>query len=120
MTNALSLPILGLLCLTPFSIAVGQVLFKMTSEKLVSTGAPFQSVFFNPIFILALAIYGGATLLWLYVLKTVPLIYAYSFMALTFVIVPILSVIFLGEHITPKYILGASLIIIGLLVVQAV
>lgn len=119
MINTLSLPMLGLLCLTPLSIAIGQVLFKMTSDKLVNTGAPFQSVLFNPIFILALAIYGGATLLWIYVLKSVPLIYAYSFMALTFVMVPILSIFFLGEQVNSRYIIGAALIILGLLVVQS-
>lgn len=100
-------------------IALGQVLFKMTSEKLVATNAPFYTTLYNPIFVLALAIYGLATLLWIYVLKTAPLSYAYSFMALTFVLVPLLASIWLGETITLKYALGVALIMIGLIIVQS-
>lgn len=115
----LSLPIYGLLLLTPFMIAFGQVLFKMTSQKLVASNSKFHTVFLEPVFILALIIYGSATLLWLFVLKTVPLAYAYSFMALTFVIVPVMAALWLGETLTLKYAMGAALIILGLLIVQS-
>ena len=118
MTN-LSLPLYGLLFTTPLMIAFGQVLFKMTSEKLVSSQGKFHTVFFEPLFILALIIYGSATLLWLYVLKAVPLAYAYSFMALTFVLVPLFAALWLGETLTLKYALGAALIITGLVIVQS-
>lgn len=117
--KSVSLPMLGLLILTPIMISCGQVLFKLTSEKLESSNAPFYAVFYNPLFILALAIYGSATLLWLYVLKTVPLSYAYSFMALTFVMVPLLAIFFLGESVNIKYVLGAGLIISGLVLTHA-
>ena len=103
---------------TPFMIAVGQVLFKMTSDKLVASGNGFHTILFEPLFILAIFIYGGATLLWIYVLKTVPLAYAYSFMALTFVIVPLLAALWMGETVTLKYAIGAALIIGGLVVIQ--
>ncbi|NNE57150.1 MAG: transporter [Hellea sp.] len=116
--NAVTLPVVGLLLLTPFCIAVGQLLFKMSSEKLVTTGANFYTVLFNPVFILALAIYGSATLLWIYVLKSVPLVYAYSFMALSFVFVPILAFFFLQEQFTLRYFAGALLIISGLAIIQ--
>jgi len=115
----LSLPLYGLLIVTPLMIAFGQVLFKMTSQKLVSSQGKFHSVFFDPIFISALIIYASATLLWLYVLKTVPLAYAYSFMALTFVLVPLLAALWLGETLTLKYAFGAALIIAGLAIVQS-
>lgn len=111
----ITLPLYGLLIATPFMIAIGQLLFKMTSEKLVTNQSKFFSLAYDPIFISALAIYGSATLIWIYVLKAVPLAYAYSFMALTFVLVPMLASIFLGETITLKYIIGACLIISGLL-----
>lgn len=117
--SAITPPVFGFLCLTPLMIALGQVLFKLTSEKLLSSSAPFYSIAFNPVFILALAVYGSATLLWIYVLKSVPLAYAYSFMALTFVLVPLMASFWLGETLTLKYAAGASLIIIGLLIVQS-
>ena len=107
------------LILTPMAIAIGQVLFKLTSEKLVATGAPFHTALFNPVFIAALVLYGSATLLWIHVLKSVPLAYAYSFMALTFVMVPLLAAWWLGETVGLKYAFGAGLIIIGLLIVQS-
>ena len=116
----LSLPIFGLLLLTPVMIALGQVLFKLTSARLTAhAGTPFYTVAANPLFLLALAIYGSATLLWIYVLKTVPLSYAYSFMALTFVLVPLMAAFFLKEPLTVKYAIGACLIIAGLFVVQS-
>lgn len=116
--SSLSLPIFVSLLATPFMIAVGQVLFKMTSEKLAASGNGFHTIFFEPLFILALVIYGSATLLWIYVLKSVPLAYAYSFMALTFVLVPLLAALWMGETVTLKYAVGAALIITGLVVIQ--
>jgi len=106
----------GLLILTPIMIAAGQVLFKRTSERRSDAG--FLSIAFDPFFIAALALYGTATLLWIYVLKAVPLSYAYSFMALTFVIVPLLSFIFLGESLSWRYGVGSALIITGLAITQ--
>lgn len=117
--TAFSPSIWALLCATPVMIASGQVLFKMTSEKLAVTGAPFYTALFNPVFILALAIYGTATLLWIYVLKTVPLAYAYSFMAMTFVLVPLMAAFWVGETLTLRYAVGAACIIAGLLIVQS-
>jgi drug/metabolite transporter (DMT)-like permease len=114
--KALPLHVLGMLVLTPFLIAAGQVMFKLTGEKLAAYPAqPFQSAVLSPVFISALALYGGATLLWVYVLKTVPLSYAYSFMALTFVIVPVLAHLWFGEPLSAKYFLGMGLVVAGLL-----
>lgn len=116
--GTLNIPLSGILLLTPLGIAIGQILFKMSSSKLATDDAPLHSLAMNPVFILALAIYGIATLLWVYVLKSVPLVYAYSFMALTFVFVPILSFFFLGEQFTIRYFIGALLIMAGLNVIQ--
>ena len=107
------------LVLTPLIIAIGQILFKLASERLVESGKGLYMVLFDPIMILALALYGGATIVWIYLLKSVPLSYAYSFMALTYVAVPILSIVFLGETIGLKYWVGAGLIIFGLFVIQS-
>lgn len=113
-------PLIGsLLIATPIMIAAGQVLFKQTSERLITrSDAGFLSIAFDPIFIAALFLYGFATLIWIYVLKTVPLSYAYSFMALTFVIVPLLSILFLGETLSWRYGVGSALIISGLVIAQ--
>lgn len=109
----------GLLIATPIMIAAGQIMFKKTSERLLTRAdSGFISIAFDPVFITALALYGTATLLWIYVLKTVPLSYAYSFMALTFVIVPLLALLFLGESLSWRYGVGSALIIAGLIISQ--
>ena len=107
----------GLLVLTPTIIAGGQVLFKQAGVR--GAGAPFVQTLFDPVFILAVGIYGLATLMWVWVLKTVPLSSAYSFMALSYVLVPILAVVFLGESLSWKYAAGTALILGGLFVVQS-
>tara|TARA_R110000782_G_scaffold107216_1_gene195592 strand:+ start:793 stop:1161 length:369 start_codon:yes stop_codon:yes gene_type:complete len=118
--KALSLPVYGLLVLTPMTIAFGQVLFKQTGIQLADKpDAPFYSILFSPVFLVAVALYGIATLAWVYVLKMVPLSMAYSFMALTFVLVPLMAAFFLKEPLTVKYAIGACLIIAGLFVVQS-
>ena len=118
--KALTLPVYGLLVLTPMTIAFGQVLFKQTGIQLADKpDAPFYSILFSPVFLVAVALYGIATLAWVYVLKMVPLSMAYSFMALTFVLVPLMAAFFLKEPLTVKYAIGACLIIAGLFVVQS-
>lgn len=118
--SGLSPALWGLLIATPCMIAAGQVLFKMTSQRLLSrSDSGFVSVLWDPVFIAALLLYGLATLLWIYVLKSVPLSYAYSFMALSFVIVPLLAAAFLGESVGLRYAAGSALILAGLFVVQS-
>ena len=115
----LSLSTLSLLIFTPVLIAGGQILFKQAGARLQASGAPFVSLAADPRFVAAVAIYGAATLLWVQVLRSVPLTYAYSFMALTYVMVPLMAVFWLGETLTLRYALGAALVAIGLIVIQS-
>ena len=113
-----ALPVYILLILTPIIIACGQVLFKISSQRIVDSNHKFHMIMIDPVFIFSCALYAGATLLWTYVLRTVPLAYAYAFMALTFVMVPILAYFWLGETLTLRYIMGGLLILVGLVIVQ--
>jgi drug/metabolite transporter (DMT)-like permease len=118
----LSLPIgvwIGLLG-TPFLIAIGQVLFKLSSAS--ATGLDMRGLTelaLNPIFIAALALYGFGTIVWIFVLRQVPLTIAYSFMGLTFCFVPLLAQLFLGESLTLRYFLGVVLIIGGMVAINS-
>jgi undecaprenyl phosphate-alpha-L-ara4N flippase subunit ArnE len=101
------------------SLAVGQLLFKFTAQSMEGenfNGYTILHLFSNPWFIFALFICGGATILWVWVLRQVPLTVAYPFFALSFVIVPFLSSVFLGEHISLNYWIGVGLIIAGIVV----
>ncbi len=99
-------------------LSTGQILFKLAAEsfpKVLDWGSIFNFVI-NKHFILALIIYGFATILWIWLLSKIPLSRAYPFIALAFILVPIMSNFFLGEKIPVTVILGSSIIIIGLIV----
>lgn len=104
---------------TPLLIAAGQVLFKLTSGTTGDFGVKgLAALMLNPLLLAALAIYGTGTIIWIFVLKAVPLTIGYSFMALTFCFVPLLASLFLGEALTLRYALGAVLIVGGMLVIN--
>jgi len=119
---ALSVPAgvwIGLI-LTPFTIAVGQILFKMASGSVEKFDhMAVLSLMKNPIFMLAVAIYATATVLWVFVLRSVPLSVAYSFMGITYLAVPVLSAVFLGEAMNWRIYVGAGIIITGVLVANS-
>lgn len=109
---------LGLLG-TPLLIAMGQVLFKLASNSAGEFSLRGLLVLAtHPVLIAALALYGFGTIVWIYVLKSVPLTIAYSFMGLTFCFVPLLAQVFFGEPLTLRYGLGVALIFTGLLAIN--
>lgn len=117
--NGISQTVVFLLIFTPLLIATGQVLFKIVSGRIDAESGIMSGlihVLFDPFFIASLVIYGGGTLVWIFVLREVPLAVAYSFMALTFIFVPVLARIFLLESLPPKYFVGTALIMLGLVV----
>jgi drug/metabolite transporter (DMT)-like permease len=61
---------------------------------------------------------GCSTLLWTWILRSVPLSSAYPFMALAFVFVPIICYLFLGETISQRQMAGATLIVAGVMFVS--
>ena len=106
-----------LILLSVAMICAGQVLFKLVGLRLASGASAFSP---NVLWLMSCAvfIYGAATILWVYVLKFVPLTKAYPFMALCFVVVPLLGVAILSERINSQYAAGVAFIVVG--VVMAV
>lgn len=118
--GSLPFPVLSGLILTPLMISVGQVLFKLTSARAgAADAAGVIATLLDPYLLAAFAIYGLGTIVWVYVLKSVPLTVAYPFMAMTFCAVPLLAWGFLGEPLSLKYMLGTVLIVGGLVVINA-
>ncbi|NSX56573.1 transporter [Parasulfitobacter algicola] len=114
----LSLSIWVALIATPIAIAVGQVLFKMASSNLGAVSLnSFLRLLIDPIFIVAIVLYGSATVIWVFVLKSVPLSLAYMFMALTYCIVPVLAYYFFDEAIGWQYFVGTLFILAGLAII---
>ena len=98
-----------------FLIAVGQLLFKAVGIAISAAG----TIFHTKALVLG-AIAGGvyliATVAWIWLLRTVPLAIAYPYMALSFVLVPALSVLYFHERLSVQYMLGITIVISGLLV----
>lgn len=99
-------------------IATGQLLFKLTANSLGGGAMAGLNPKAISLLAVALVIYGAATLLWIYVLRQAPLHRIYPLMALSFVLVPLGSRVFLGESITPQYWGGLTLLIAGLVLIS--
>lgn len=103
---------------TPLMIAAGQILFKLAGTRLEERGLSFVRVLIDPYLVTGVAIYGVATIVWVYVLRYLTLSQAYPFMAMSMVLVPLASAMFFAEVLTLRYWLGAALIIFGMLVIN--
>lgn len=101
------------------AISIGQLLFKKVSIYINQSDRLFSFEVLGT-FSLAIFIYGLATLFWIYILKSIPLNQAYSFMALSFVFVSIGSYWFFNETVTYQFIIGLLFIIIGLVIIANV
>lgn len=108
--------LLTLLCV--LLIAVGQLLFKSAAERWQVNGLSWSTAvgFLSPVMLLALFVYGFATLLWVYVLRTVPLAQAYVLFSLAFLIVPLLAHFFLGERLHVNTLIGGAIIVVGVII----
>lgn len=110
----------ALLLTVAVCLSVGQLLFKRAGLAL--QGRPLADGVWTlatlPSFYLALAIYGAATVLWIFVLSRVPLIEAYPWIAAATVAVPLIGWFYYGERVGPLFWAGLVLIIAGLLLTQ--
>ena len=102
--------------LTLFAVllALGQALFKRAALESVDRPMPFGLVTWW--MVAALVLYAVATVLWVWILRSVPLSEAYPFAALGFVIVPLLASWMFGEVLDGRYVVGVVLIITGIAV----
>jgi drug/metabolite transporter (DMT)-like permease len=99
------------------AICIGQLLFKRVSIEIQAAETWLDAgVFLYAA--AAFAIYAGATLLWIHVLRAVDLSRAYPLMALSFVIVPIASSWLYGDRLSSVYFVGVILICAGVVVIS--
>jgi drug/metabolite transporter (DMT)-like permease len=109
----------SLACFT-LILAAGQVLFKKVG--LAVAGLPpaeaMLAVLRDPFLYGALALYGLATLLWIWILSRVPLSQAYPWVALGVILVPLLGWYLFGERVAPVFWVGTALIVAGLFLTQ--
>jgi len=94
------------------SLAAGQVLFKKTADTWSAAGTGIMGIV-SPWLFAALALYGAATLLWIYILRSAPLSQAYVFSLLGSAIVPVAGFVIFKEPLSLRYAIGASLVLVG-------
>jgi len=102
----------------PVTMAVGQILFKRVALQITpGTGSSWLLEAARlPSMWAAVALYAGATLLWVRILTSVPLSRAYPFAALAFVLVPAAGYLFFHEPITIRYAIGVTFIVVGVVI----
>lgn len=113
MSATLNIRDVALILITVASLAAGQICFKLAAPAFINFS--LRSLF-DPLFVSAVVIYAISTVLWVIALSRVPLTIAYPFVALSYIIVPLLARLFLGEPLSLKVFLGAATIIIGVLI----
>ena len=76
------------------------------------------SIISNPWILIATPLYAGGFILWLIILSKFKLSFAYPFLALTFIMVPLVSSLILGEYIsilrwTGSFVIFSGVVLIG-------
>lgn len=93
-------------------ISTGQLLFKQAAVS-IRAADQWRDWLLNGWLIAALILYGLTTLAWVWVLRETPLRLAYPFMGLAFLVVPVMSWLFLGEPLRGTALAGGALILAG-------
>lgn len=108
-----------LLCLLNTALMVtGQILFKVGSQGKTLAGiSDMIKLMFSPVVLVALCLYAGTTMLWLYILSKVDISFAYPIQALAFPVVMIVSAFMFHEQIPTIRWVGVVIIFIGVLLV---
>ncbi|MCK5567625.1 MAG: multidrug resistance protein [Actinomycetia bacterium] len=116
-----------LLILLSISIAVGgQLLLKIGIDRIGINGfgsmksliGLFSGIIKSPMVITGLFLYLISAAIWLVVLSTVDLSFAYPFIGFTYVMVLVLSKFILKEEVNPLRWAGAFIITVGVVVIS--
>ena len=120
MSDRLSITQIALLGAYAFGMAGGQLLFKAAALRLPAEVPLVEralGLLQNGAFVAALALYLALSVLWVWVLSFTPLSRAYPFVALAFVITPILGGLVFAEPISTRLMIGIAVIAFGLFLV---
>lgn len=101
--------------------SIGQILQKIGSGRIkrehLKIGIKSVFVFFNPFIFIALIMLFFATVFYLLALSKLPLSIAYPMLSSGYILVVILSKIFLKEEVSLKRWIGVFVIIIGIFII---
>jgi drug/metabolite transporter (DMT)-like permease len=118
------LPVLALLLTASALTVVGEVLLKLGVNAVSAQIGAFSldprvlwATFTDWRVVLGFALVFGGALFWLGVISRVNLSFAYPLLALNYVLILIPSRFVLGETITPSKIIGAVIVVAGVIVI---
>jgi drug/metabolite transporter (DMT)-like permease len=97
-------------------ISTGQILFKIAAERISASGGQLTLPAMSVV-ALSLALYGIATLAWIWILQWYPLSRIYPLMALSFILVPVGGVLIFDERLTLSFFGGTALLLAGLFLI---
>ncbi|ASS90107.1 hypothetical protein CX649_04720 [Bacillaceae bacterium ZC4] len=100
-------------------LVTGQFLWKygMENQTLSFSLLSILKVIFSPFVFSGLAMYGIATILWLYILSKVPLSVAYPFQSIAYILAVFGAHFVFNETITFQKVLGCLLIMAGVSII---
>ncbi|WP_394762642.1 EamA family transporter [Phenylobacterium sp.] len=104
---------LGLLAFCISAETVQQVSFKMAANAARVAGGSALRLARHPLVWLGAAIWAVESIAWVQVLQRAPLSLAFPIMTLSYAAVPVAGVLLLGERMSRRQVLGASLIFLG-------
>lgn len=97
-------------------LSFGQLTLKLALQRMPAFSWTTQfwgDLLTNWWFLICGILFGGASVLWMYILKHFPLNMAYPLASLSYVIAMVFSIIFLHETVAWNRWLGVALIMIG-------
>ena len=110
---AVVISVLGQLSLKVGMNQVGAI----DAESLTRPMETLIQVFSTPPVWLGLSCYGVSAVLWLVVLSRLDLSYAYLMLASMYVLIPLISWLFLGEQVPPMRWVGMVVVVLGVVIV---
>lgn len=112
--------LIGLSVIQCVMLAFGQLTLKLALARMPAfswTARFWGDLLTNWWFLVCGLLFGGASLLWMYILKHFPLNMAYPMASLSYVFAMVFAVIFLHESVAWNRWLGVALIMLGCVIV---
>jgi undecaprenyl phosphate-alpha-L-ara4N flippase subunit ArnE len=100
----------------PLGLGGGQVLLKLAAQRMQPEFSLAQIV--NPLLGAAVGLYGLLSIIWILILRQVPLSVAYPFVAVSFIVTPLLAWTILNDRPGGLYFVGIAFIGIGVAITQ--
>jgi len=100
-------------------VATGQLLFALGAKSTLLTDGKGIITYINKYLVVGLIVYAIATVIWIYLLRNIPISIAYPFMSLSFIIVPIASYYVFGDPLNVKILIGGAFIMLGVYLVAS-